>query len=417
VADRRSVSRRDFLRLATATGGVAAFAACRPSAAQPGPSADASAPATIRQPIKVGVAIATTGTYGSTGLYQLEAYELWERQVNDRGGLLGRPVRLIVRDDQSDAGASEKLYEQLIAEDQVDLVLGPYSSSVTQAAADVAEKYGYPMLAAGASASELWTGGDRQYLFGVYSIAERYFGGVLEIAEREGYRTIGVVHENTLFPQSTSQGVVKLAREKGLQVGFADPYPVRATDVSSLLEKAKRQNPQVLVGGSYLPDALLITRQARDLDYTPRLMAFSVAAAMPDYGEALGRDVEYILGPSMWEPALRTPGNEGFVRAYRETFNREPDYHSATGYSACQVLEAAVTQLQSLDNRRIRDWLLGAEMQTILPGKFRVDANGMAIGHEIVTVQWQDGKKVVVWPAQHANGSYSLPTPPWSQRG
>ena len=55
-------------------------------------------------------------------------------------------------------------------------------------------------------------------------------------------------------------------------------------------------------------------------------------------------------------------------------------------------------------------------MQTILPGKFRVDANGMAIGHEVVTIQWQDGRKVIVWPAQHANGSYKLPTPPWSQR-
>ena len=407
MAHRQVVSRRDFLRLAAAVGGAAGLGACAPGA---------SAPPFVRQPIKIGASIAATGSYGRTGLYQLEAYELWEKQVNARGGLLGRPVRLIIRDDQSDPSTGEKLYEQLITEDEVDLILGPYSSQVTQAAANVAEKYGYPMLAAGASASELWTTGDKKYLFGLYSVAERYFVGVLETAEREGYRTIAVVHENTLFPQSTAQGTIKLARDKGLQVVLVEPYPVRVTDVSSLIQKAKSLNAEVLVGGSYLPDALLITRQARDLGYSPKLMAFSVAAAMPDYGEALGKDADYVFGPSMWEPELQTPGNQEFVRAYKELAGREPDYHAAAGYSACQVLEAAVTQLQSLDNRRIRDWLASAEMETILPGKFRVDVNGMIIGHEILTIQWQSGRKVVVWPAKHASGSYRLPTPAWSQR-
>jgi branched-chain amino acid transport system substrate-binding protein len=415
MAQRQQVSRRDLLRLAA--GGAALCVGCAPSAAQLAPAGGASAAATARQPIKIGASIAATGSYSRTGLYQLEAYELWEKQVNGRGGLLGRPVRLMVRDDQSDARTGEQLYEQLITEDEVDLLLGPYSSQVTQAVANVAEKYGYPLLAAGASASELWTSGDKQYLFGVYSVAERYFAGVLETAAREGYRTIALLYENTLFPQSTAQGAVQLARDKGMQVVLTEPYPVQVADVSSLLLKAKSQNAEVLLGGSYLPDALLITRQTKDLDYNPKLMAFSVATAMPDYGEALGKDADYVFGPSMWEPELKTPGNQEFVRAYQEMFNREPDYHAAAGYSACQVLQAAVTQLQSLDNRRIRDWLASAEMETILPGKFRVDANGMMIGHEVVAIQWQRGKKVVVWPAKHATGSYKLPAPAWSQRG
>ncbi len=118
----------------------------------------------------------------------------------------------------------------------------------------------------------------------------------------------------------------------------------------------------------------------------------------------------------MWEPELHTPGNPEFVREYMATFNREPDYHSAAGYSACQVLEAAATQLQTLDNQRIRDWIASNEVETVMPGKFKVDANGMMIGHDAVTVQWQGAHKALVWPAKYATGTYKLPTPAWSQR-
>jgi branched-chain amino acid transport system substrate-binding protein len=422
VARRSGFTRRDFLRLAAATGGTLAVGACGQSAAQTGrggaaPSAGSqTAPAASSGPIKIGASIAATGSYGRTGLYQQEAYQLWEKQVNARGGLLGRQVEMIIRDDQSDASTGQRLYEQLITEDKVDLILGPYSSQVTQAVANVAEKYKYPMLAAGASASDLWTRGDKKFLFGVYSIAETYFAGVLDIAQKEGYRTVAVSYEDTLFPKSTAQGTAKLARDKGMQVVLEEPYPVRVTDVSSVIQKAKAANAEVLLGGSYLPDSLLLTRQAKDLAYNPKLMGFSVGTAMPDYGEALGKDADYVFGPSMWEPELKTPGNDEFVRAYIEMFNREPDYHSAAGYSACQVLEAAVNQLKTLDNQRIRDWLVTAEIETVLPGKFKVDSNGMMIGHDAVTVQWQGTNKALVWPAKYATGSYKLPTPPWSQR-
>jgi branched-chain amino acid transport system substrate-binding protein len=272
------------------------------------------------------------------------------------------------------------------------------------------------MLAAGASASDLWLRGDRKYLFGVFSIAESYFSGVVEIAQKEGYRTIAVVSEDTLFPKSTANGTVKLAQDKGLQVVVQEQYPQKVADVSSLIQKIKAANADVLVGGSYLPDALLLTRQSKDLDYNPKLLAFSVGAAMPDFGESLGKDADYVFGPSMWEPELNTPGNQEFVRAYTEAFNREPDYHSAAGYSACQVLEAAVTAVGALDNQRIRDWLSSAEMETVLPGKYKVDANGMMVGHDAITVQWQGADKVIVWPAKYAQGSYKLPTPAWSRR-
>ena len=103
------------------------------------------------------------------------------------------------------------------------------------------------------------------------------------------------------------------------------------------------------------------------------MLAFSVGAAMPDFGENLARDADYVFGPSMWEPELNTRDNQEFVRTYTEMFNREPDYHSASGYSACQVLEAAVIAVGAIDNQRIRDWLSQAEMETVMPGKYKVE--------------------------------------------
>jgi branched-chain amino acid transport system substrate-binding protein len=173
----------------------------------------------------------------------------------------------------------------------------------------------------------------------------------------------------------------------------------------------------MLIGGSYLPDSVLITRQSKELGVNPKLFAFSVGAAQPDFVESLGADAEYVLGPSMWEPQIESTGNEEFVAAYQAKFDREPDYHSAAGYAACQVLEAAVTEVGGLDLDPIRDAIRALQMPTVLPGQFQVDENGKQIGHIALTVQWQDGEKLIVTPEDFAEGDLRLPTPPWDQRG
>ncbi|MCD6029209.1 MAG: branched-chain amino acid transporter substrate-binding protein, partial [Thermomicrobiales bacterium] len=117
------------------------------------------------------------------------------------------------------------------------------------------------------------------------------------------------------------------------------------------------------------------------------------------------------------EPQIESPGNAEFVAAYKAKFDREPDYHSASGYSACQVLEAAVTQVGGLELDAIRDALLALELDTVLPGTFQVDETGKQTGHIPLTVQWQDGEKLIVTPEDFAEGELRLPTPPWDERG
>ncbi|MGH2561587.1 MAG: amino acid ABC transporter substrate-binding protein [Thermomicrobiales bacterium] len=410
------VSRRELPRRAAALGITGSLIAALLGAQQRASAQGTPAAPPSGEPIRIGAAVSTTGSNGRTGLYQQEAYQLWEEQRNTAGGVLGRPVEMVIYDDQSDPATGARLYERLLTEDNVDLILGPYASSVTQAVVQVTERAGQPMLAAGASAGDLWNRG-YQYLFGVYSVAEDYFKDIiLTIATEQGYSTAAIIYEDTLFPTSTAAGAAAHCEEAGIEVLVNELYPQEATDVSSVLTRVRDADPDMLIGGSYLPDSVLIVRQSKDLGVNSRLFAFSVGAAQPDFGETLGADAEFVLGPSMWEPDIETPGNAEFVAAYQAKFSRDPDYHSAAGYSACQVLETAVNEVGEIDLEAIREQLATMELSTVLPGVYKVDENGRMTGHIPLTVQWQGGTKVLVAPADQQTGEIILPTPAWDER-
>lgn len=398
--------RRSLLRGSAALGAGMAISPFSRSFAQ-APSGD---------PIRIGASVSTSGTNGRTGLYQQEAFKLWEAQKNADGGLLGRPVEFVIYDDQSDPTTGARLYEKLITEDEVDLVLGPYASGVTQAVAQVTEQYGQPLLVAGASANSIWESG-HQMVFGVYSVAGDYFKDIVtNIAPAQGFTTAAVIYEDAVFPMSTGEGAVAWCEEAGIEVVLEESYPQKATDVSGVLTKIRDLAPDMLIGGSYLPDSVLIQRQAKDLKLDCKLYTYSVGAAQPDFVETLGADADWVLGPSMWEPEVETPGNKEFFDAYVEMFDREPDYHAATGYAGCQILEMAVTNVGELDLDAIADELFGLEMENILPGGYKVDETGKQTGHIPLTVQWQGGEKFIVAPEGLTTGEIDLPTPAWDER-
>jgi branched-chain amino acid transport system substrate-binding protein len=414
-----SMNRRSAIKRASALGlGATALGASRGRLfAQGTPAASPAAAPPEGDPIRIGASVSTTGTNGRTGLYQQEAYLLWESQKNAAGGLLGRPVEMVLYDDQSDPTTGARLYERLITEDQVDLVMGPYASGVTQAVAQVTESYGYPLLVAGASANSIWESGFKA-VFGVYSVAGDYFKDIVTtIAPAQGYKTAAVIYEDAVFPMSTGQGAVQHLNDAGIEVVLEEAYPQKATDVSSVLTKIRDLDPDMLIGGSYLPDSVLIMRQAKELGLNPRLYAFSVGAAQPEFIETLGADAEFVLGPSMWEAEIETEGNKAFFDEYVAMFDREPDYHAATGYAGCQILEAAVTNVGSLDLEALTEELYALKMPTVIPGEYSVDENGRQIGHIPLTVQWQGGEKVLVAPSDLATGEIKLPTPTWDERG
>src|SRR5207302_6741558 len=169
-------------------------------------------------PVRIGASLSLTGTYAKLGKNQHEGYQLCQKDLNARGGLLGRKVEFVVYDDQSLPPTGVRLYEKLITEDKVDVVMGPYSSPVTEAAANVTEKYRKVMVSPLAATTSIFRKEPRRkYIVMMLTPAERYFEGFIDIAVKRGLKTIAVINEDALFSKAAAAGAANLARAKGMQ--------------------------------------------------------------------------------------------------------------------------------------------------------------------------------------------------------
>ena len=365
------------------------------------------------KPILIGTSVSLSGSYAASAKYALEGYQLFVEQINKRGGLLGRPVKLVYYDDRSDANTGVQLYEKLITADKVDLIVGPYSSGVTSAVSTVAEKHKVAMISPEAADSRIYMRGYK-YNFQGITQAGRYMLGALALAKANGYKTLAMLGEDTAFPKASSEEVSKAAAGYGVTVVFNQMYPKGATDFSALLTKVKQLNPDMIIANSYLPDSQGIMRQCREQGVNVKLFAIAVGAAEPEFGN-LGSTANYVFGATQWVDNMKTKGNTQFVKSYKEMFKRAPDYHSASNYAALQVLEEAVKSVGSLNQDKIAAAIAKIDMDTVF-GRFKVDDKGIQVGYTSALLQWQQGKQVVVWPDAIAQGKPILPTPPWSAR-
>ena len=367
-------------------------------------------------PIRVGASLSLTGTYAKLGKNQHEGYQLCEKDLNAKGGLLGRKVQLVVYDDQSMPPTGVRLYEKLITEDKVDVVMGPYSSPITEAVANVTEKYKKIMVTPLAATTSIFRKEPRRkYLFMILSPAEVYLEGLVDMAAKRGLKTVAVVNEDTLFSKAAASGAVELAKKKGMQVVFTEAYPKGNTDFSGLLTKVKALNPDVVAAATYFDDAVALTRQMKELNVNPKMYGVTVGGDLPEFYDVLKGSAEYIYGATQWEPVLNYPGNKEWFESYKAEFKHEPSYHSAAGYTGCLIYAEGVKRANSLDADKVREQLLKLETRTMF-GDYKVDQDGFQTAHKMVTFQWQKEKKVVVWPDDLAQGKIVFPTPPWTGR-
>jgi branched-chain amino acid transport system substrate-binding protein len=342
-------------------------------------------------------------------------YQLWAKHVNAKGGLLGRPVELLIYDDKSDPQTSADLYQQLINLDKVDLVLGTCVSPIGIVASTVTEKLHYPMIPYG-NADEIWRRGYK-YVFGILPPGRKELEGALALAKQLGLKRVALINENTVWARTVAGGVIEGAPGIGLELVFHEEYTKGTEDFRPLLAKVKDLQPEVLLTAAYLEENILIVRQMQQLDFLPRLYASAYAASLDGFGDALGQDAEYVLSNSDWEPqhSLRLPGMPPFIEDFEKEYGRLPSSPAAGAYGIGQVLEAAVTKAASLDREKIRDALANLDMVSVY-GRYKVDAEGTAIGHEVLMIQWQKGKKQIVWPEAYATAKLIFPIPAWNAR-
>jgi branched-chain amino acid transport system substrate-binding protein len=199
---------------------------------------------------------------------------------------------------------------------------------------------------------------------------------------------------------------------------------------TAVVSKVKAANPDALGAATYFDDAVAIVRHLRELDVNPKMVAMTSGADLPRFYEVLGRNAEFVYGATLWEPDLahlvrggtviplarRYPGVREFVEAYQKEFpGADLSYHSASGYTGCQVLVEAIRRARSVDSGELRASILAMDLPTVFGG-FKVDQDGVQTARSMLMVQWVDGKKTLVWPEEMAVSKPRFPTPPWAQR-
>jgi branched-chain amino acid transport system substrate-binding protein len=372
-------------------------------------------PVAAQTPIKIGASMSVTGTYAKPGTYQKQGYDVCIDELNAKGGILGRKVELVIYDDQSTPATAVRLYEKLITEDKVDAVMGPYSSAVSEAVANVTEKYKKVMVAPLAATTSIFKKG-RKYIFMVITPAENYLDGLIDMAAKRGLKTVAIINEDTLFPKASAAGTAEAAKKRGMQVVLQEAYPKGNTDFSALLVKIKAANPDVIAAGTYFDDAVAITRQMKELNVNPKMFGLTVGGDLPEFYDLLKQNADYVYGSTQWDESLPYPGQKEFLAAYKTKFKgQEPSYHTAAGYAGCLIYAEAVKKAGTLDADKVRDQLLKMEIKTAF-GDYKIEPDGFQIAHKMVMLQWQDGKRIVVWPDDLSNGKPRYPTPEWSKR-
>jgi len=373
-------------------------------------------PAPPKKEIVIGVTIPYTGAYSAYAPWYERAYRLWEKQVNDRGGLLGLSVRFIMYDDKSDPTTAKTIYERLITVDKVDFILGPFASACVFAVAPVAEAHKMLFIEAGGNAKMLFEQGWK-YIFMTWpSFAEDLFRGLAEVIKKmptdKRPKTAAIINADDVFPRGIANGTSGHLEKAGVTIALKEEYPKGITDISGLITKIKGLNPDILFGGTYLPDALLIVRTCKELGYNPKILALSTAPALYEFYKTLGKDANHVVGEMQWSIEAPYPGVRELVEAYKAVYGIEPDYRVGIAYTACELLENAIKGVGSTNQDALRDYIRTHVINTVV-GPMKYDEKGVPEGRAM-NFQWQNGKMVIIWPFDIAKGELIYPKPEWS---
>ena len=343
------------------------------------------------------------------------ARKLFVDELNARGGLLGHKVEYKIYDNKYNKRTAIELYVKLITEDVIDLVLGPYASSRTQATANVMERYKQPFVALASRLSIFERG--RKYVFsGPQTFAGDYLTGALHLAKKIGVKRIAIISLATPPNLQQLKGEQEWAKKLGLKVVLSERYRTGETEFRPLLRGVKASGAEAIFANGGYPDTVAQVRQLRELGINVKMFAANVGPALPKFVEELGSTAEYVVGFSQWEPkpVLGHPGIAEFAENYEKRYGVKPNYHAAQGYAAMQITAAAVKRAGSFDPEKMRDALASIAVYTVR-GFYKANEQGVSPSTEGVTIQIQNGERVIVWP-EHVAEAKVLPMPKWEDR-
>ncbi len=361
------------------------------------------------QPIRIGMSLGLTGRYAVIGAMQEKAFRLWEQTVNRQGGLVGRVVRVTIYDDQSSEKKAQALYRRMIAEEKMDLLFPPYSSTLTAAILSITEPHGYPLLIHGAAADSIWQQGYR-YAFGVLPPASRYTLGFLEMLLMNGFTKVAIISANDAFSKTIARGADQWIGRLGIEMVLSRTVEKANQDFDALAREVQASQAEALIMCGHYNEAISMRQGLIDIDWYPKAYWASVGPVFQAYYDHFGTAAENTFSSTQWTyyDKLPFPGSKDFHDSFLAAYGQEPSYHAASAYTAGMLLAAAIRKAGSINRERIRDILSSMDMMTIL-GRYGVDRTGMQIRFFHLTTQWINGRKQVVWPQELSTAQPRFP--------
>ena len=350
------------------------------------------------QPIRIGVSISRDGTFRLAGETYERGIRLWLNDVNARGGMLGRMVELVIKDDHSDPAKAAEAYGELAEKRESDLLLGPVSMVLTPWAIPALERSNAPCVIPVAASDTLWKDG-KGLAFGVLSPLSEWSSGFFEVISKAGLEHVALLVVDHPSSETVLEDSSKLAKRYGLDVAVK-----LSTDLAGLpgairqISQAKADAVAVWGSPEGCSEALCELRRSKW-----KIKAVYMSANIPPGTLPLkpGDNLDGVFTALPWDirAAGAYPGSSHFVESFRAAYGQDPDPLAASAFAGCQVLEAAVTRAQSLDRQKLRKALAKLDILTII-GRYGVDQSGMQLRQFPLTVQWQKGKREIVWPWQ-----------------
>jgi branched-chain amino acid transport system substrate-binding protein len=363
------------------------------------------------EPITIGASLPLTGEFSQPGQAAKEGYEVWQEMINAEGGLLGRDVELVIKDDASNQNTIVADYNALISQDQVDLLLGTFSSLLNLPASSVAERNQMLYVEPAGGSPEMFTRG-YQYLFFTQQAPVDRQGDVFaewitSLPEGQRPTTAAYPTLDDPFAIPTSEGIEEILSANGVETVYRETYAIDTRNFDTIANEIKAADPDLVVNGAIFEDGVGLIRAMLKADFAPQWLYQSTAPSLGEqYASAIGpENTEGVMFAISHAPEAETPGNAEFVAKYEEMFGGLPPEDAADAFASGQVLQAAVEGVGSIeDQAALADWLRENEVETIL-GPLSWDETGAPEG-EFLIGQWQDGRVEYVLPEEAATSDH-----------
>jgi branched-chain amino acid transport system substrate-binding protein len=380
--------------------------------------------AALAQDVVLGASVQLTGPVANTGRYYRDAYQFAIDKINGAGGVKvgGQSHKLALKlyDNQSDVNLSVRQYTQLVSQDKVNLLLGPFASNFALADSAISEKYRIPMVQGGGASDQIFAR-KFKYIFGTLAPASNYFGSTIDMLKqlKPAPKTVALLYADDAFDVSVAEGTRPMLKKAGFDIAMDERYSTNATDFNSLLSQVKSKAVDVVLVAGHETEILNFVRQAKSLAVAPKLYSFTVGVPSEDFRKALGKDAEYAFGMTAWlpTPALKDRwfGDAAqFAKDYKAKYGYDPDYHVASGVADVEALVEAIEAAGSLDAQKVRDALAKLRFESLY-GTIAFGANGQ-IDLPQTVIQVQDGQVAEIYGGKGFVKQPKYPMPAWNAR-